>query len=124
LEILAEAEQTFEKAKDGLDKAQAILIIACASARIAEANRLLAHAPLSLPFLGIWLTVTRHSDGTIAQCQQMILRSELSPYSPLPRLVDGQKNEYEKAIAELTRSVTFIQRQSGTDRGRSAGSQA
>jgi hypothetical protein len=117
LEILTEAEQTFEKAKDGLDKAHAILIIACASARIAEANRVLAHAPLSLPF-----------NRDLADCntpfgsdhRAMSAHDPIDPHYPLTRLyLDwpmSKRMSMKRPSPELTQSGTFIQRQSGTYR--------
>jgi TolB-like protein/DNA-binding winged helix-turn-helix (wHTH) protein/tetratricopeptide (TPR) repeat protein len=78
---------------------------------VAEAKRVLAQDPLSLPFnrdLSEAMYCARQPDQTIAQCQQMI---EMDPSYPLTRLYLGlayeQKRMYEKAIAELTQSVAL-----------------
>jgi TolB-like protein/DNA-binding winged helix-turn-helix (wHTH) protein len=78
---------------------------------LAEARRVLALDPLSLPFhrdLAETFNCARQPDQTIAQCQQMI---EMDPNYPLTRLYLGlahkQKREYDKAIAELMQSVAL-----------------
>jgi TolB-like protein/DNA-binding winged helix-turn-helix (wHTH) protein/Flp pilus assembly protein TadD len=78
---------------------------------VAEAKRVLALDPLSLPFnrdLAETLYCARQFDQTIALSNQML---EMDPSYPLTRLYLGlayeQKRMYDRAIAELTQSVAL-----------------